>query len=129
MNTTNKNGTYCADIAPGIKKYLKLCGFSNSIVKRNTSPSFDDVIEELDNGGASRPFIFGLQNHKVYGDHAVLAVGYMEFEYKSKQKILGGKYSRYLRIADGWNSSANRFVHFNVGHKSSEKEMVTVKIK
>ena len=82
MNTTNKNGTYCADIAPGIKKYLKLCGFSNSIVKRNTSPSFDDVIEELDNGGASRPFIFGLQNHKVYGDHAVLAVGYMEFEYK-----------------------------------------------
>ncbi len=126
---TDKDGTYDKDIRDGIKKYLDLCGFKKSVVKLNTSPDFYDVVYELDNGGASRPFIFGVEDHGTYGEHSLLAIGYMEFEYKTKQKVLNGRYSRYLRVADGWSSSSDRFVHFDLGHNSKERSMVTVKIK
>ena len=84
---------------------------------------------QLDNGGTARPFIFGVVDHGTYEDHAVLALGYMEFEYKSKQKILNGRYSRYLRVADGWSSTPNRFIHFDLGHDKKDRSMITVKIK
>ncbi len=70
--------------------------------------------------------IFCLYDHYLYGDHAVLALGYMEFEYKKVQSATKSKYSRYLRIADGWSSSPNRFVHVKVGHKASDRGMITV---
>ena len=129
MKTKKNNGTYDEDIRDGIKKYLDLFGFKKSVVKLNDSPDFADVVYELDNGGTARPFIFGVVDHGTYEDHAVLALGYMEFEYKSKQKILNGRYSRYLRVADGWSSTPNRFIHFDLGHDKKDRSMITVKIK
>lgn len=129
MKTKKNNGTYDEDIRDGIKKYLNLSAWKKSVVKLNDEPNFYDVVEELDNGGASRPFIFVVTDHGTYEEHALLALGYMEFEYKSKQQILNGRYSRYLRVADGWSSTPNRFIHFDLGHNKKARSMITVKLK
>lgn len=126
MNTSASSGTDEKNIATGMKKYLNKVGLKSSSVKWYPTFDFADVVYELDNGKGGNPFIFCLYDHYLYGDHAVLALGYMEFEYKKVQSATKSKYSRYLRIADGWSSSANRFVHVKVGHKASDRGMITV---
>lgn len=127
---TNVSGTGTdeSNIRSGIKKYLSLCGYSNSVVKNNYYPDFNDVVNELDNGYGGRPFIYCVYDHKRYVDHAMLALGYAEFEYSSKQSKTKSRYSRYIRVADGWDDYPNRFVHFKVGHESSQQGMITVHI-
>ena len=86
----------------------------------------DNIVTELDNGYGGYPFIFCVYNHYLYDSHAVLALGYTEFTYTTKQSSTNSKYSRYLRIADGWSNLPNRFIHVKVGHSSSVKGMITV---
>lgn len=54
-----------------------------------------------------RPCHLILHNHKRYGDHSVLAVGYSEFMYNTGMVT---SYSIYIRIADGWTNYPSRFV-------------------
>ena len=51
----------------------------------------------------------------------------MEFEYNTKQTSTKSKYSRYIRVADGWNNYPDRFVHFKIGQDASERGMITFK--
>lgn len=80
------------------------------------------------------PFIYGVSKHYVYSErksngdyinHSVLAVGYMQFDYKEKQAT-GLKTSRYLQVADGWTNHADRYINVHVGNDASSDEMVTL---
>lgn len=123
---TDKNGTYDSDIQNGIKKYLNKVDFGNSTVKLDNDVSWNDCVNEITGGSNGYPFILTVEGHYLYGNHAVLALGYMDFKYEKKQTSTNSTHSRYLRIADGWNNSANRFIHFTVGHKSSQKTIITM---
>ena len=123
---TDNSGTGEDDMRRGMKQYLNKVGYSSSEVKMISFATWNDMLLEIDNGYGGYPFIFCVYDHYLYGDHAVLAVGYMEFEYKTKQTSTKSKYSRYLRIADGWSNGAERFVHVSVGHDTSTKGMITV---
>lgn len=70
--------------------------------------------------------MFNMHEHYAYGNHCVLALGYVQFEYDKKQFYTDSKYSRYLRIADGWTKTADRFVHINVGSDYVNNSMVTL---
>lgn len=120
------SGTYPTNIHSGLKRYIRTMGLDDSGVKINFEPKFYDVVNQLDNGHGGRPFIYCVYNHHVYSDHAMLALGYVEFEYAD---TLNNKsvYSRYIRVADGWSNSPDRFVHFSVGQKASSRVIITFK--
>jgi hypothetical protein len=44
-----------------------------------------------------------LHDHYKYKNHSVIALGYMKFRYDDYD-------SMYIRIADGWIRTANRYV-------------------
>lgn len=121
---TDKYGTTDEDIASGLRKYMNAVNFGNSVVKLLDTPTWADLVGEIEGGSNGRPFIFTVANHYLYSDHAVLAVGYSEFEYANTQSATGTTHSRYLRIADGWTNSANRYIHYKVGHDSKIKAII-----
>lgn len=62
------------------------------------------LVNDLSN---DRPCHLIMHNHRTYGDHSVLAIGYVDFTYDS---IYNDPSSTYIRIADGWSSTADRYV-------------------
>lgn len=72
--------------------------------------TWDKVTTEIK---AGRPIVLLLQGHKVYGNHYVVGLGYMAYTYSN------GDTSNYVRIADGWISTATRFVNFTQGYNNS----------
>lgn len=62
------------------------------------------LVNDLNNG---RPCHLIMHNHRTYGEHSVLAIGYVDFTYDS---IYNDPSSTYIRIADGWSSTADRYV-------------------
>lgn len=50
-----------------------------------------------------RPVHLMLHDHYKYKNHSVIALGYMQFRYDDYDSI-------YIRIADGWSRTANRYV-------------------
>lgn len=119
---TDDAGTSEENIYKGLKKYLKNMGLSSEGVKWLPDPDFNDVVNELDNGKGGRPFLYCVYQHTMYGNHCMLALGYMEFGYKNDKY-----FSRYIRVADGWNNYADRFVHFKIGQNASLRGMITFK--
>lgn len=81
------------------------------------------------------PFLYTTSCHYLYYDydeekgvpvnHMVLAVGYLQYNYKQTQAS-GLKESRYLQVADGWTRRSNRYINVHVGNKASHDEMVTL---
>ncbi len=80
------------------------------------------------------PFIYNTFNHYKYIgydkegriiNHAVLAVGYLQFNYKQRQAS-GLMESRYLQVADGWTKRSNRYINIHVGNDAAYDEMVTL---
>lgn len=65
------------------------------------------------------------ENKGVPVNHMVLAVGYLQYNYKQTQAS-GLKESRYLQVADGWTRRSNRYINVHVGNKASHDEMVTL---
>ena len=62
------------------------------------------LVKDLDN---NRPCHLIMHAHRLYGDHSVLAVGYVDFTYDS---IYNDPSSTYIRIADGWSTNCDRYV-------------------
>ena len=124
---TNDNGTYEVNCYNGLKQYLRVMGLDDSGVKWNAHIDFNDVINQLNNGHGGRPFLYFVYDHKLYENHTMLALGYMEFEYNTKQTSTKSKYSRYIRVADGWNNYPDRFVHFKIGQDASQRGMISFK--
>ncbi len=121
---TDSSGTNVQNICKGLKKYLNYMNLDSSGVRYLDHPDFYDVVYEIDNGKGGRPFLYCVFEHKRYGNHCMLALGYMEFEYGD-----GDYYSRYIRVADGWDNYPNRYVHFKIGQDASERCIITFKPK
>lgn len=103
MDTSIIDGTSRKDISPSYIKYFEQKKIS-IISKHYTTYKDSEVIKQIDNGF---PVHISLNNHFNYGNHSVLAVGYIRYQYKT---TLGYKYKTYLRIVDGFVSTPNRFI-------------------
>jgi hypothetical protein len=107
MKTGTNGTTYLSDYTSAIKKYFTDRGLSCS-TSYSTSNNFNSFKNEID---ADRPVTLLTQGHVLYGDHYVLALGYIQYKY-------GGiipTYSEYFRIADAWSSRPDRFIHYTSG--------------
>ena len=58
---------------------------------------------------ANYPIVVLLQGHTYYEDHYVLGLGCAIFTYSDSST------SNYIRIADAWSTSANRYVNYESG--------------
>jgi hypothetical protein len=107
MGTTS-TGTPNANLQSAYNTYLTNAGFSPT-VSYHSSASWSNMKGEID---AGFPFHMVVQGHYLYGDHSVVGLGYVQYKYG----LLS--YSRYIRVADGWTSSAGRFIHTTVGNSA-----------
>ncbi|MCH5270157.1 MAG: hypothetical protein J1E83_05355 [Lachnospiraceae bacterium] len=94
---TTSNGTYVQFIKNGLISYVSDQGYSCSGGLTEVDGMVEMARLEID---AGRPVILGLNGDATYGNHAVVALGY---------QILSGV--TYFRIADGWGSTADRYIH------------------
>lgn len=100
MKTNTLNGTYSRFIQSGMEEYVTSRGYSCATALDVNNPTGVATFE-IDNG---RPLLLALYRDSTYGDHVVMAVGY---------KTENG--TTYFRIADGWGSTANRYIYDNAG--------------
>lgn len=100
MDTDLETGTHENKVAGAYQEYFMRMGLSCDANLHYHTNSGQDIVDELDN---SRPVHLMLYDHYMYRNHSVLAVGYMKFEYDDYDSI-------YIRIADGWSRTANRYV-------------------
>lgn len=100
MRTTTTNGTYPIYMRSGIEEYVTSRGYICTATLTSTDP-VGVAATEIQNG---RPVLFAIYGDSTYGNHAVMAVGY---------KTENGIY--YFRVADGWGSTANRYIYNNGG--------------
>ena len=108
-----EGGTRWCDIKAGLRNYLSERGFTKSTVAiYNVSSNY--IIKKL---FYNRPLIIFVDGNNCYGTHAMLAVGHMDFCY-------GKSYSKYIRVADGWSSKANRFIHWHTSGTFSYCDVV-----
>ena len=103
-------GTTADNLEDGLEAYLTTVGEFDS-VSQVSNPSVSTMITEINN---DYPFIFNVYGHNEYGDHSMLSVGYIKFNYYY------GITSTYLRVADAWSRSFNRYVHTTEGYEPNE---------
>lgn len=120
MDTTPDGGTGPGQIPWGLNRYLEEINVHNANIWVYYDPTWSQLKEEIE-GGA--PFIYGIPDYDGDDGHAVLALGYAEYKYSSKQSATGNNYSRYLRVADGAYKEADRFVR--VKESSSSRFMAS----
>jgi hypothetical protein len=101
MNTHDGSGTSDFSIASAYEDYFNQVGLSCKATLHFTTDFGQKIVDELDN---SRPVHLILHDNRTYGEHSVLALGYYQFEYN------GSGNSTYIRIADGFSESPNRYV-------------------
>ncbi len=120
MGTSNMK-----NVKNGLDKYLFEKGVQTGVTHywdcNNTS--WHEMKYRLDFG---EPFIYVVSDNCIYKNHAVLALGYVEYKYSSVQFYTESKYSRYLCLADGWTPYADRYVNIDVGNAISQDEMITL---
>lgn len=115
MGTNDTSWTPNANLKEAYKTYYEDAGFSPTVTFYS-SASWNNMKTEIDN---NFPFHMIVQGHYFYGDHSVVGVGYVDYTYGIFS------HSRYIRVVDGWTSSASRFIHTSVG--SSQVRMVKVR--
>lgn len=120
-NVTHGDGTHFPNPAlSGLKSYFRERGLTNTAGWYATCSStthFNNYIKSEINVG--HPVLLGLWSDKVYKNHSVLALGYERYKYN------GVYSSHYVRIADGWATHPNRYIHYETGRSS----MMRLKIK
>lgn len=93
----------------------------------NNNPSFDDFKQQISNNSPIYTYICADQNNGTSWAHAVVSVGYEQFEYSytTREKsywffgwhykdVNHKKYYNYLRVIDGWSTSnSSRYVDCN----------------
>jgi hypothetical protein len=93
-------GTYDSSVAPAYVNFFNQRGYNCNATFHSGTNSGAAIITEINN---NRPAHLMLHNHRMYGDHSVLAVGYKQYKYAIAN-------SNYIRIVDGWINSPTRFV-------------------
>lgn len=97
-------GTYDSCIAYGYDVVFGVAGIRCDTNMHYGTDEGQKLVNDLNN---DRPCHLIMHNHRTYGDHSVLAIGYVDFTYDS---IYNDPSSTYIRIADGWSSTADRYV-------------------
>lgn len=100
MGTDPVNGTYDNKVAPAYQSYFANVGLSCNAYYYTGTNYGQAIINEVNN---DRPSHLMMHNHKLYGNHSVVALGYQQYAYS-------GNTSNYIRIADGWITSPTRYV-------------------
>ncbi len=106
FGTTPGIGTYNSKLGNGFYMYFRDCGISLTKNQYISNPTISILKKEIDDG---YPFEFCLLSHKLYGDHHVLALGYVTYIYRNGNTLTN---SDYIRVADGWCNNGNRYVKF-----------------
>ncbi|MDD5936551.1 MAG: hypothetical protein PUC65_13495 [Clostridiales bacterium] len=88
------------NVSGGFNDYCRKNGLIFRMDCMVTTNSGQKVIDKLND---NVPGILGLHNNNCYGNHYVLALGYMQFCYTNST-------SNYIRIEDGWLAYPNRYV-------------------
>lgn len=123
-------GTDMENVKPGLDKYFRDIGIQDAVthyygfdsdVDCDTA-NWTEMKRRLDFG---EPFVYAVNSHYKYNNHAVLAVGYIQYNY-SQTQASGLKSSNYLLVADGWTRLATRYINVNVGTDSRYDEMTTM---
>ncbi len=107
MGTNNSIGTLNKNIASGYISFLREVGVSFKTVSRSTYVSWKQMKQEIDNNYPFHLAIISKESGGYYGDHSVLALGYVFYTYNSGSQYT---YSRYMAIRDGWDKEF-RYVH------------------
>ena len=125
FGTGPKGTSNLKNVKNGLDKYLFEKGVQTGITHYwdSDDTSWNEMKYRLDFG---EPFIYVVSDNCIYDDHAVLALGYVEYTYSSVQFYTESKYSRYLCLADGWTPYADRYVNIDVGNAISQDEMITL---
>ncbi len=97
-------GTYDHMAATGYTKYLNLQGYNCKVTYHSGTDYGKKLIPEIN---ANRPCHLFLHDHYMYGDHSVVALGYKQYVY---YHWYGDNHETYIRIADGWTKTPNRYV-------------------
>ena len=136
LKTDPNEGTDTENIKPGLDRYFREINIQDAFTHYygygwGDKAEWSEMKRRIDCGD---PFIYVTCDHYIYterkpdgtsADHAVLAVGYMQFDYDKTQSS-GLKTSRYLQVADGWTDHANRYINVHVGNDASGDEMITL---
>lgn len=117
-------------VKPALDKYFQDIGIEDAVTHYYGYDNSEDVDtanwsemkRRLDFG---EPFVYVVTSHYVYGCHAVLAVGYIQYNY-SQTQASGLKSSNYLLVADGWTNLATRYINVNVGPDPLLDQMFTL---
>ncbi len=114
---SNENGTSTSTYSYALSKYATDQDYNYQLI--------DNIVsyEEFKNCIKNKMPILASIQLKGWGGHAVLVVGYEEFskEYQEEHSFMWWKwtttetkYTRYLRVIDGWSSSNNsRFIDYS----------------
>lgn len=124
--TSDTTGTYMSDAKKGLDKYFCDLNIQDAVTHYYSwggdNADWEEMKRRIDMG---EPFIYATSSHFYYGQHAVLAVGYRQYNYSATQS--SGLYSsNYLQVADGWTDHADRYINVNVGNQASTDEMITL---
>ncbi len=103
---TSSEGTNNGKLQNAYSTYLDEAGFDNATLIYNSTATWNSMYIEVSD---DYPFHFVVQDHYLYKDHSVLGVGYDEYNHGTLAK------SRYIRVADGWTSSCDRYIHTREG--------------
>lgn len=109
MGTSKSKGTKNNMVAEGCRRYLSKRGYKYSVKYFKGSKNKKPLTEMMKEFEKDRPCLLLLNGHSTYGNHAVLAVGYIQFLYKNRSRC-GYYYETYIRINDGYSSMAQRYV-------------------
>lgn len=128
FNTSDETGTDMENVKPGLDRYFQDINVQDAITHyygygwESDLAEWAEMKRRIDFG---EPFIYATSDHYVYEEHAVLAIGYLQYNYGQTQTT-GLKTSNYLQVADGWTNLADRYINVNVGNDSYTDEMVTM---
>ena len=128
FKTSDEKGTDMEDVKPGLDRYFREIGIQDAITHYygfdgyRDAANWTEMKRRIDFG---EPFIYGVSDHYWYDEHAVLAVGYVQYNYLTNQAT-GLKTSRYLQVVDGWEEHANRYINVHVGCDPTTDEMVSL---
>lgn len=111
METTGSS-TLTYKLPTGYMRCFNDKGISYSELTLDTNVTKSDIENQ------TKPFHYCVYGHYNYGNHSLVGVGYEIYNYSN------GYSSVYVRVADGFSRSANRFVHNGVG--LSDTDMVKI---
>ncbi|MCR4841421.1 MAG: hypothetical protein K5848_07780 [Lachnospiraceae bacterium] len=106
MSTSSTTGTLNTNLVPAYTQYFSNAGVTGAFAFVS-DVTWNNIKNELN---SDYPFHMLVIGHYAYGNHSVVALGYIRFNYS------GNYGSSYIRVADGWIATPTRFIHYAIGN-------------